>query len=282
MSVAIAFPQLSIDRRSMPLVRTPLPRVDARTARGLSERLGIGGDVRETGAFVIVQDERSALEVYRASGSLRWAREGGASETDGVGSDLLDDDAATDVALGFLREHQLDHELARVSSVTSVEVLAGGQREEPVLTTVARQVNLRFTFEELPVFGSGAKIQVVVGDKGEVTGFYRFWRDSASESDVRLLPVDRAAELLQQDSAYAELQEEDARVVVENVDLGYLALPPQEAQGYLIPVYAFRGAVSTSVLERYEFTRYVVAAADVSPERIKSLGVVHRSGDIVL
>lgn len=283
MSVAIAFPELAVDRRSIPLVRTPAPKIDVRAARSLGEQLGIDGRVRETGAFVIVEDDRSALEVYRASGSLRWGRRDATGElaADRV-PDLPDDDTVMDLAWRFLGSHGLDRELAGSDSVTSLEVLRAERDGEPVSATTARQANFRFTLDDLPVFGSGAKVQVTVAGKDEVTAFYRFWRENTTEGEITLLSVDRAAELLQQDDAYAELREGDARVVVENVELGYLALPPQEAQGYLIPVYAFRGVVSTAVLERYEFTRYVVAAADVSPARIKELGVVHRAAGVVL
>jgi hypothetical protein len=63
--------------------------------------------------------------------------------------------------------------------------------------------------------------------------------------------------------------------------LGYYALPPREVQGCLIPVYRFKGNVSTKYLERYAFTKHVVAVA-LSPDLLKKAGGVVTEGGPVL
>ena len=78
--------------------------------------------------------------------------------------------------------------------------------------------------------------------------------------------------LLRRDPTFGQLEAGKASVVFSDVRLGYFSLPPREYQGVLIPVYAFRGTVSTPVLERYDFVRYVVAVKfdreEVKRERV--------------
>ena len=156
-----------------------------------------------------------------------------------------------------------------------------GPDARPVTRPVAVQVNFRFELDGLPVFGPGAKVQVTLGPDASLLECYRFWRRPCEERHVAILPPEQAIERLRRDPAYAELPDDRARVVFDEVRLGYLALPPRELQGYLFPVYAFRGTVSTPELERYDHTRYVVAV-DIQPEQIKRLRVAHRaaSGDL--
>jgi len=58
---------------------------------------------------------------------------------------------------------------------------------------------------------------------------------------------------------------------VDDIALGYYALPPREIQACLIPVYQFKGFVSTEHLEKYEFTKHVIAV-NVTADHLKRIG----------
>ena len=60
-----------------------------------------------------------------------------------------------------------------------------------------------------------------------------------------------------------------ARVVFDQAQLGYYAFPARERQGMLVPVYRFDGTVHGPEVERYEFSRHVIAVA-LSPEETKA------------
>jgi hypothetical protein len=273
--------RLSDDRRALPLQRTPAPSIDVGEASRLARRLGIGASPRDDGRFVVVRDERSSLEVFRASGSLRWTLDAHDGEARGADPQLPDEGEAVRIARSFLADHDLASDALREPTVARSVALRAERGGEPVAVTVARQVRFSYELAGVPVFGPGAKAQVTVGDGGEIVGWYRFWRDAVAEDLVPVLPADRAYEVFKADHAFADLGD-DATVEVTDAALGYLALPPQEAQGYLVPVWAFSAVTSTEVLPAYGFTRYVVAAVDVTAERVKALGAVHRAPQAVL
>lgn len=273
--------RLTDDRRALPLQRTPAPRIDVGAASRLARRLGIGASPRDDGRFVVIRDERSSLEVFRASGSLRWTLDAVDGEARGAEPALPDGEEAVGIARAFLADHDLASDALREPTVARTVALRAERDREPVAVTVAHQVCFPYELDGVPVLGPGAKAQVTVGDGGEVVGWYRFWREAFAEELVPVLPADRAYEVFRADHAFADLGD-DAVVEVRDLALGYLALPPQEAQGYLVPVWAFSAVTSTEVLPAYEFTRYVIAAADVSAERVKAMGAVHRAPQPVL
>lgn len=94
------------------------------------------------------------------------------------------------------------------------------------------------------------------------------------------MQLEDAIRILRQDVAFANLREAESRVVVDNVQLAYYALPAREAQGYLVPVYAFSGTVTTPALDHYEFTKRVVAVS-ASPEDVKRLGAVFAEAPVI-
>jgi hypothetical protein len=249
---------------------------DARAAK-LAETHGVKGKAQDAGSRLIFRDRRATLELFRASDSMRWSTLGNGTGENGKRPEALpDDEAARKGATAFLRERKIPTKGASFDSIThGMYARADRRRRTGDEQPVAVHVNYRFELEGLPVLGPGAKIQVTYTGGKKPAEMYAFWRKPKAESELRLLPPEAVFELLRRDPDFAELREGGARVVYRNPRLGYYALPPREAQGALVPVYAFDGTASTRAFERYDFTRYVVAVP-YTPEEAKEVGAAFR------
>jgi hypothetical protein len=280
------FPEFVDDRDSMTMFRTPPPSHGREEAIGMARRFGLDGDADDRGAYLLFSDESATLELFAASDSLRFSRWPSRSDEGLDGADPPDPETAAELAGRLLEEYGLGDRSARMASVTGLEVARADRGEheggrDPELRTVAAQVNYAFDLDDLPVMGAGAKIQLTLGGEGELWECLRFWRQANPVERMSPIGAREAFERLQRDPAYAALEGDAASVAFEEVRLGYLALPPREVQGYLLPVYACRGTVSTPELPSWAHTRYVIAV-DLPPSDAKHLRVAHRpSGGIL-
>ena len=265
------------------MFQTPAPR--RRTLEEAAERaraFGVEGDPEDHGTALVVRDRAAAFELFAASDSLRFTGWPGLDQRARGrprGRRPRDGDRE---GPRHRRAARARRRSAQSSSVTHVELSRmDGPDARPETRPVAVQVNFRFELDGLPVVGPGAKAQVTFGTDESLLECYHFWRRLREARQMAVLEPEQAIERLRRDQAYAELPDDGARVVFDNVRLGYLALPPRELQGYLFPVYVFRGTLSTPELERYDHTRYVVAV-DIQPEQIKRLRVAHRAAGPVI
>ncbi len=134
-------------------------------------------------------------------------------------------------------------------------------------------LNYLYTLDDLPVFGPGAKTRVSLVDSQTVSGVYHFWRNPLRTSEKRkLLSPEFALEVFCKNPRFADLKEDSARVLITEMDYGYYALPPRVAQKYLLPVYIFRGSVSTETIPNYEFNLHMVSVKYTDAE-VKEFGV---------
>lgn len=246
-------------------------------ARKLAERFGVDGKVEDAGARLIVRDARSSLEIFVATGSVRWSA--GLSQRCEAEKQpkLPDEQQAIDRALTRLRELDLAHPAASVHSVTDLELSfrKAGAREDTTWA-IARQVNLRFKLAGLPFFGPGAKTQVSLGEGGEPVETLRFWREADVAAEMKAISSDYLIDILRRDETFAQLRPGEASVRFHDCQLGFYAMPPREVQRFLVPVFAFSGTVSTPALPRYDFMRYVPAVAlpaknRAAPARISAM-----------
>jgi hypothetical protein len=260
MSAKIAFPESPRVPAELPLYATVRPAWNPDRVAELGSRLGVRGSVVDAGAWFIVRDGVSTLEVYQASHSFRFGRDDFDSEGRGESSHALDRDRAVAVAERFHGGLEATQAHAELHSVTEfrVTVATRGERAREA-RVVGLQVNHRYTLDGLPLVGPGAKGQVTVGQDGQLAQAYRFWRDVKRVGARRAVTPDQAFERLTATELFADLPN-SAKVKVTNVRLGLLCLPPSETQGVLLPAYAVRGEVSTELLPRYQFVTYVAAA----------------------
>jgi hypothetical protein len=274
MAVKIEFPEMPRVPETVGLFMTPPPRWDEDRISRLASNLGVRGDRAIAGNFRVVRDRESVLEIYEASDSLRWGHLATDPEGRQADGSLPDEAESIRIADEFLRRAGLGDERTTRYSVTYTEV-ARSERDQidPPSQRTAVHVNYRYSLDQLPIFGPGAKMQVTIGSQGRVVEMYRFWREPKKSEQTAVLPAGQAAAALQNHELFADLDEGSARVAIERVSFGYYAFPPMEPQGALLPVYVFAGVISTPLLERYEFAKRVFAATLTAPQT-KRLGAV--------
>lgn len=274
MSQLFQFPMLRAETRTMKMFRTPVPLWKSEKVSKVAERFAARGKVKETGSRFVIRDRKGVLEVFQASDSVWWTRHERRKEEIRRPFKLPPEDEAVEMARKYLRDRGLWEPNAQATAVTYTEIsrLHKGEREPRVLRT-AQHVNFGFEIDGFPVNGPGAKMQVTFGARGKVTECLKFWRNVVKERAFQPLAVDQAVDLLRQDTAFAHLRAGRDRVVFRRAGLCYYALPPREAQTYLIPAYAFEGAATTPELERNDFVRYVTAI-QLSPQEAKRSGLM--------
>ncbi|KRB92578.1 hypothetical protein [Duganella sp. Root198D2] len=231
-------------------------------ASKFAERFGVQARPQDMGARMIARDERSSLEYFVATGSVRYSTRPGQKSEAEYQPRLPDEKEAIDLAMKRLRELDLMHSSAAVHSVTDLEYSfrKAGDKEETVFP-IARQVNMRFKEAGLPCFGPGAKIQVALGEGGNMDELLRFWREVDVAGEAITLSPDHLTDILMRDESFAQLRAGEASVQFHDCQVGFYALPPREVQGMIVPVFALSGTVSTPALPRYDFMRYVPAVS---------------------
>jgi hypothetical protein len=270
MPLSIKFPAAPDVPARAPLFVTPRPVWSAEAVADIARRAGIEGEAQDLGVWQVVRDERATLEIYQASHSLRY----GIASADGEPrhAEGIDAESGRRIADDWVAAFAPADARFDVHSITESELLISTREgDEPERFVTALQVNYRFAVGELPVLGSGGKMQVSVDSKGEITGAYRFWREPRQKGAVRVLGVEQAFEQFAGSAMFADLSDDTARAVVTEVSLGYFALPPTEPQSVLLPAYEFRGVVSTELHPNAEFISYLPAAT-VKPAELKNLG----------
>jgi hypothetical protein len=89
--------------------------------------------------------------------------------------------------------------------------------------------------------GPGSKIEVSVGDKGEVVKVVWSWRLMSPLGTDNIISENQAFQDLTQGKGSVDIPLECRQVVVEQVQLKYWLDPPSEKQDYAVPVYEFTG-----------------------------------------
>lgn len=270
MALSIKFPQAPDVPARAPLFVTPQPAWAPESVADLARRAGIDGRAEDLGLWQVVRDERATLEIYQASHSLRY----GVVSADGEPrfTEAVDADRARAVADEWVGAFGPANARFDVHSTTEAELLISTREgDEPERFVTALQVNYRFVVGDLPLLGSGGKMQVSVDGEGAIAGAYRFWREPRAKSAVRVMPAEQAYERFAAAAMFADLNDDSASAEVSEVSLGYFAMPPTEPQSVLVPAYEFRGVLSTETHPHYEFVAYLPAAA-VKPAELKNLG----------
>jgi hypothetical protein len=89
--------------------------------------------------------------------------------------------------------------------------------------------------------GPGSKIEVSIGDKGEVVSLVWSWRQMSPLSTANIISENQAFQDLIQGKGSLDVPLDCRQVVVEQVQLKYWLDPPSEKQDYALPVYEFTG-----------------------------------------
>ena len=259
MSLSIDFRTDLIIPPSVPVFDVVEPSWDAKSVAGLADRLGLSAPAEDLGLWHVVRDDRAVLEIYQASSSFRFSllRHDGEGR-DGRGEGYPD---AEQVAKEWMSPHWPEGGDPEILGVAERELLIveRGQRE-PRRLVAATDVNIGFSTEGFALLGPGAKAKVAVASDGSVVEAYCFWRNLARNGEVRTRSQAEVFERFAASQMFADLSDGRARAEVTTARFGYLSIPPTEVMEALVPVVELRGTISTEMIERFEFTRFVLAA----------------------
>ena len=101
------FPEMPREQRSIRLFRTPFPKDPEKSAPKVAKRFGVTGKARDAGARLVFSSQRSNLELFRASDSLRWSEMGSSRARTTAPAGLPDEKTAVKSAAAYLKEHGL-------------------------------------------------------------------------------------------------------------------------------------------------------------------------------
>lgn len=262
-------------------LKTLSPR-ESTVARYFEKRLsqykeifGLRESPRDIGDTLLFAEKEFDLEVYKASDSFWWiSRNAAFPETLKDGAKLPDMDTAAENARKRIERLGVDVSCAEVQSVSYTEVVRDDTKQREIQReNTAVNVNFSFNLNGLPVVGAGAKMQISYCDYDELAHILYFWRNIKEEDAMEVILPDNALEKLMKDPRFIRLDDRNAKVSLNDIQLGYYALPPYEFQRFLIPVYTITGTASTKYLERYDFTSHVVAV-NITASEIKKAGIV--------
>jgi len=113
--------------------------------------------------------------------------------------------------------------------------------------------------------GPGSKIEVSVGDNGQVVGMLWSWRQMSPLGIDNIISEQQAFQELTQGKGSLEVPLDCKQVIIEQVQLKYWLDPPSEEQDYAVPVYEFTGTCldkNGRTLE--DFTGWTPALADTN------------------
>jgi len=118
----------------------------------------------------------------------------------------------------------------------------------PALTTTTGAQAPTYWLVEFPYFleggeatGPGSKIEVSVGDKGEVVNMLWSGRQMSPLGTDNIISEQKAFQDLTQGKGSLEVPLDCRQVVIEDVQLKYWLDPTSEKQDYALPVYEFTG-----------------------------------------
>jgi hypothetical protein len=269
----IAKTSLSTSTGGAAVYRVESADVTTESVIELGRRLGFSGEARFTDGeekiamFDGEGDEMRELIVWTASGAVEY----GYVELDKLfpqyPPDLPSQQEAELIAYDFLEQANLlppgYHNLAKLKDETTV-IASGGysvSREyaaeaappsEPsapsIPTTTTAPPAATYWLVSFPYFvdgmeatGPGSKIEVSIGDNGEVVRLLWGWRQMTPISDQNIISQKQAYEYLIQGKGSLDIPLDCDQVVVEQVQLKYWIDSPSEKQPYAVPVYEFTG-----------------------------------------
>ncbi|HKE82320.1 MAG TPA: hypothetical protein VKB50_01130 [Vicinamibacterales bacterium] len=242
--------QLPLIPASLPVYRTISPGWTVEGARRFALRLGVDAPAKESKLWLVCRNEQSSVEVFRASHSARvtrrsFDREGTTSGQRRIPSDEVAIERANEFVEGLRDIHMsrpLPPTLSRIEAITKPTYGAAQLRR-----TVAVQVNYRFSLDDLPLRGPGAKAQITMGTSGEIDHAYLFWRQlERTEESWTTRPAAAALDALAASRYFASvIRKKDVEVL--QIEAGWLCLPPAVEQKTLFPIYRIRGRVLVEV-----------------------------------
>jgi hypothetical protein len=252
--------------------------ITTQSVTALGRKLGFTGQagLSDDGTKIVMSqgsgDEARQLTVWTASGAVDYGYVAPEKLYPAEQPSLPSQSDAETIAYGFLEEADLlpsgYRSLAAIKDETNVA--AGGysvgktyteaappaaapsapslpwQKTAPSIPaappgTTYWLVDFPYYIDGTEAAGPGSKIEVSIGDKGQVVGVLSSWRPVSPLGTDNIISEQRAFQDLIQGKGSLEVPVECKQVVVDKVQLKYWLDPPSEKQDYAVPVYEFTG-----------------------------------------
>jgi hypothetical protein len=226
--------------------RTPVKSVDS-TLASMKQFIGetptaVKADDDNTVRYVSARDVNTTFEQNLATGDLRFQRNFSAYLGDFVPS-LPSSDEAVKLAQTYLAAYALQPGNERELTVAHVGGLRAssmiGDKPGPVIDKLVT-VNFARKINEVPVIGPGSKVVVNIGNKGEVVGVIRHWRELAGSKRIAATETYSADEAKR--FALAQMSKEFGSTSEFEILQTKIAYYDNNGT-YLQPVYAFETRV---------------------------------------
>lgn len=125
-------------------------------------------------------------------------------------------------------------------------------------------VNFNLHYNNVPLWGPGAKVRVYIGKDGEITGFIgNFWRVEPSARARILTPTQAAEKLREAGFGMGVPADMVAKAIVKSIELVYLA-PNPTLEGdttFIMPYYVIKGTLTAKDGSATSFAQVVSAVA---------------------
>lgn len=272
----IAKTALSTEPGQAPVYKVKGTAVTTESVTALGRRLGFSGEARFTdgGAKIAMfdgeGDEMRELVVWTASGAVEY----GYVESDKLfppySPDLPSQQEAEQIAYDFLERADLlppgYRTFAEVEGETTA--IAGGSysvgkryTEETVQQApIYWLISFPYQVDHTWATGPGSKIEVSIGDGGEVVRLLWSWRQMTTRATENIISQKQAYDDLVKGKGSLDVPLDCEQVVIEQVQLKYWLEPPSEKQAYAMPVYEFKGqCLDKSGRHLEEFTAWTKA-----------------------
>ncbi|MHC1757090.1 MAG: hypothetical protein AB9861_16945 [Methanosarcina sp.] len=263
-----SFPELE---STFPVLETKSPVVSSEYVEEIGQRYGFTGEAGPAGTGkigMLSEDGTEHLIVYEKSGAIFYSVPEKMSPVVSSQPDLPSDAEAIKIAESFLAEMNLLPSDAKLDKVVADKQLESEKSTGKVLKeydTVLQVIASAREINGIPIVGPGNKIKVYVGEKGEVVGLFKAWKDvETSKEKVNIKTAETAYTELQNGKAMfltANLDTID-KVSIKNIYLAYWMEPAGEEQDSALPVYVFEGEAIDSESQAVPFTAYVPATFD--------------------
>ncbi|MFN0034355.1 MAG: hypothetical protein ACKVUS_04760 [Saprospiraceae bacterium] len=258
-------PHLAAHPKSLPVFRVDHPMFgqedqtshwEKRLAK-LGKSFQIEGQATDAGDRLLLQDKdkHRVLQIYKPSHSFLYYDRSLASPTDPKYADsMLDADTAKKRAHAWLEANGLldqypvfeGYSYSGVSFSTSGNTPGNHKQTEGKEYLTEIKPCFGFKIGQMPVLGPGAKIMAAyVGDTMSQLAY--FWRNPQPSpiGEQKILPPQSVQKHFASDPRFAHLNSEDSKIRINEIRLGYYALPPYAVQEYYFPVYQLKGIVET-------------------------------------
>lgn len=212
-------------------------------AQGLS--LSGQGQVADLGDTLVYNEGQFRIEARKQSGALWYLDEKRFLAGGPLDKPTFTEERAVILAEAFLRSSRLMPEdgvyVEQVRHLSDLAISADGK--ERVSRVVDTEVLFRRTIDGVPVNGPGSIITVYLDNEGQVTGCYKLWREIETEPVGTVKTVGPKSALAQIEANYD--RQAQVFIGVEDLQFGYFAQGPGEAQAYLQPAYVAREQATT-------------------------------------